>query len=82
MRDPDHADEMRDLHDDPHTFDQILAIATPEQALVATDITGVEIGMEGSVVRLLLKMATLWDDEHHVGAYFDDWQFVELNGSV
>jgi hypothetical protein len=25
---------------------------------------------------------TAWDEEHTVGARFQDWAFVELNGSV
>ena len=82
MRDPAHAEEMRSHFDDPDAFDRALAISTAEQALAASTIEGVEIGMEGPVVRLLIKMSVPWDEEHLVGAYFDDWRFMELNGSV
>ena len=82
MRDPEHTDEMRGRFDDPDAFDRALAISTAEQAWAASAIEGVEIGMEGPVVRLLIKMSVPWDEEHLVGAYFDDWRFVELNGSV
>lgn len=82
MRDPDHADEMRSHFDDPDAFDRVLAISTAKQALAAATIEGIEIWMACPIVRVLIKMAVPWDMEHTVGAYFDDWRFVELNGSV
>ena len=60
----------------------IAAIRSPEDAWNAADPAGVEIGLEGGKVRLLIKFRVIWDIEHVLGAYFDDWEFMELNGSV
>ena len=67
---------------DPAERKQIAEIATAEQAWAASSISGVEIGRENGKVRLLLKIGTPWDVEHTLGAFLDDWKFMELNGSV
>ena len=79
---PEHGPQMRRQFDDPHVIERILAIATPEQALAEAKIEGVEVGSEGTETWVLIKFAVTWDEEHTVGAYFDDWRFTELNGSV
>jgi hypothetical protein len=67
---------------DPEERKQIAEIATAQQAWAASSIIGVEIGRAKGKVRLLIKIGTSWDVEHTLGAYFDDWEFMELNGSV
>lgn len=82
LRDPDYADEIRAHYEDDAAIDRILAISTPEQALAAATIEGVEIGPDGATMVVLIKMAVPWDVEHTVGAFFQDWRFAELNASV
>jgi uncharacterized protein DUF6985 len=36
----------------------------------------------GGVPTVEIAFTVAWDEEHTVGALFQDWQFVELNGSV
>jgi hypothetical protein len=71
-----------DAFSDPTIVDKVLKIASPKDAWAASEISGVEVGLADGKVRLLVKIQTTWDEEHTVGAYFDDWQFMELNGSV
>ena len=82
MRDSDYADEIRAHYEDDAAIDRILAISTPEQALAAATIEGVEIGPEGAAIMVLIKLSVPWDVEHTVGAFFEDWRFAELNASV
>lgn len=46
---------------------------TPAHVLVET--------MQG-VWTVEIAFETAWDIEHTVGARFQDWRFIELNGSV
>lgn len=71
--------EMLEEPDDAAT---IAAIRTPDQAWNAASFAGVGISMEGDKVRLLLGICVIWDVEHTLGADFDGWDFVELNGSI
>lgn len=82
MRDSDYAEEVRAHYEDDAAIDRILAISTPEQALAAATIEGVDIGPEGTAMTILIKLSVPWDVEHTVGAFFEDWRFAELNGSV
>lgn len=67
---------------EPDSVERILEIVTPDDAWGESMICGVEIGLADRKVRTLIKIRTIWDEEHTLGAYFDDWQFIELNGSV
>lgn len=80
LRDPDA--HVRSEFENPNFIGTIMAITTPVSAWQAANIMGIEIGFDGSKTILLVKMDTLWDPEHTVGAYFEDWQFRLLNGSV
>lgn len=80
LADPDSG--FAEMLEAPDDAARIAAIRTPDQAWNAATITGVEIGMEGEKAWLLLRMGAIWDVEHTLGAYFDGWDFVELNGSV
>lgn len=71
-----------EMLEDPDDAAKIAAIRSPEDAWRAASITGIEIGMERGAVRLLIAMRAIWDIEHTLGAYFDDWEFMELNGSI
>lgn len=80
LSDPDSGyAEMLEAPDDAA---RIAAIRSPEDAWSAAQITGVEIGMERGAVRLLITIRVPWDIEHTLGAFFDDWDFMELNGSI
>lgn len=68
--------------EEPGDAAKIAAIRSPEDAWSAASITGVEIGLERGTVRLLITMRAIWDIEHTLGAFFDDWDFMELNGSI
>ncbi len=80
LSDPEtgYADEI----DDPVIVKRIQEIVSPQEAWSASKICGVAIGIERGKVRTLLKIDTEWDVEHALGAFYDDWQFMELNGSV
>jgi hypothetical protein len=80
LLDPDEGFASR--FDDPDQVARVISIGTPDQAWAATNISGIEIGFDGENVILLIKMRTLWDIEHTVGAYFRNWDFRLLNGSV
>ncbi len=80
LSDPD--DGLAEMYGDPKTVGKIQRIVTPEDAWAASEITGVEVGLANGKVRLLIKLQSIWDEEHTLSAYFDDWQFMELNGSV
>jgi hypothetical protein len=80
LLDPD--DDLRSEFSDPDIVAKVVSIDTPERAWSATSIDGVEIGFDGKDVILLIKMETLWDIEHTLGAYFCNWEFRLLNGSV
>ena len=75
---PDFAERL----ESPDDLQRILAISSAEQAWSSARLIGVEVVLEKSKTRVLIKMATPWDIEHTLGAYFDDWVFQELNGSV
>ena len=79
LSDPDEG--YRDEFDETEV-ERILAIKTSEAAWNATVIEGVEIGLERSKTLVLIRLNTLWDIEHRLGAQFDDWGFSGLNGSV
>ncbi len=89
----EHLEPYREAITDPETgfaeafsnqkiIERILKISSPEDAWAATEIEGVEVGLADGKVRLLIRIQSIWDEEHLLGAYFDDWQFMELNGSV
>jgi hypothetical protein len=80
LLDPD--EDFASRFGDPDQVARVINIQTPEQAWAATTISGFEIGFDGENVILLIKMRTLWDIEHTVGAYFENWEFELLNGSV
>lgn len=80
LSDPE--DGMAEMYSDPNTVRKIHRIKTPDDAWATSEISGVEVGLANGKVRLLIKIQTIWDEEHTLGAYFDDWQFMELNGSV
>ena len=80
LADPDPG--YADMLEDPGDAEKIAAIRSPEDAWRSAYITGVEIGVERGVVRLLIALRVIWDIEHTLGAYFDDWEFMELNGSI
>ena len=73
---------MAEMCSDPNTVRKIHGIKTPDDAWATSEISGVEVGLANGKVRLLIKIQTIWDEEHTLGAYFDDWQFMELDGSV
>lgn len=78
--DPD--DDFRSGFADPGDVNKILSITSPELAWAASKIVGVEIGLDVDRVILLIKIDTLWDLDHTLGAYFEDWKFQLLNGSI
>jgi hypothetical protein len=78
----DPEDDFGSDFSDPDIVAKVRQIDTPERAWAATNIDGVEIGFDGANVILLIKMETLWDIEHTIGAYFENWDFRLLNGSV
>lgn len=80
LKDPD--EDYTEMLENPEYAARIGAISTPDDAWDASRIVGFEIGKEGRSVRLLIMIETIWDSEHTLGAYFDDWKFMELNGSV
>ncbi len=82
LLDPKTRGQLVEEFPDDEAVARIEAIKTADQAWSAARIVGVEIGPEDDKSRLLLKFETLWDIEHQLGAYFDDWEFLELNGSV
>ena len=71
-----------EMHEEPDDAATIAAIRTPDQAWNAAFFAGVGISMDGDKVRLLLGIRVIWDVEHTLGADFDGWDFVELNGSI
>lgn len=80
LSDPE--DGLADMYSDPNAVRKIQKIVTAQDAWAESEICGVEVGLAGGKVRLLIKVQSIWDEEHTLGAYFDDWQFMELNGSV
>jgi hypothetical protein len=80
LSDPE--DGIAEMYSDPNVISEIQKIATAQDAWAASEICGVEVGLVDGKVRLLIKVQSIWDEEHILGAYFDDWQFMELNGSV
>lgn len=75
-------DDFRSGFADPGDVAKILSISSPALAWEASKIAGIEIGWDGTKVILLIKIDTLWDLDHTLGAYFEDWNFQLLNGSV
>ncbi len=75
-------DRLAEMYNDPSTVKKMQNIVTPDDAWAEAEVSGVEVGLADGKVRLLIKIRTIWDEEHTLGAYFDDWQFMELNGSV
>jgi hypothetical protein len=71
-----------DAFSDAKIIEKILKISSADDAWAASEICGVEVGLASGKVRLLIKIQSIWDEEHVLGAYFDDWQFMGLNGSV
>jgi hypothetical protein len=80
LADPDSG--YAEMLEEPNDAAKIAAIRSPEDAWSAAHITGVEIGIERAAVRLLITIRAIWDIEHTLGAFFDDWDFMELNGSI
>ncbi len=58
------------------------SIANPEDVWPHVTPAHVLIEPLGGVPTIEIAFRVAWDVEHTVGARFQDWQFVELNGSV
>lgn len=82
VADPEIGDEVREHYEDPSAVSRIEKISTPQEAFANAILDGVEIGMDRQTLVILIRYQTLWDQEHIVGAYYHDWVFQELNGSV
>jgi hypothetical protein len=80
LSDPD--DDLAGMYSDPSAVRKIQAITTSHEAWAACEIEGVEVMLVENKVLLLVRIQSMWDEEHLLGAYFQDWQFVNLNGSV
>lgn len=78
--DPD--DRLAEMFSDPSAVGKIKAIISAREAWAASRICGVDIGLADGKVQILLKIRSIWDEDHKLGAFFDDWQFTELGGSV
>jgi hypothetical protein len=68
--------------DDPKIVEKVKAIQSPEQAWAASNIVGVEIGWDGANVILLIMIDAIWDEEHRLGVYFENWHGKGISGSV
>jgi hypothetical protein len=75
-------DRLAQMYGNPETVNKVLKIKTPDDAWAQSEIEGIEIMLVDGRVLLLIRIQSLWDEEHLLGAYFDGWHFVNLNGSV
>jgi hypothetical protein len=64
----------------PHP--RVPLLTHPEQVRPFVSTVRVLIAPIGHVETVEIAYRAAWDDEHTLGARFQDWQLVELNGSI
>ena len=64
------------------TSSPIPNVASPEAVWAHVAPAHVLVEPIGGVRTVEIAFRTAWDEEHTLGARFQNWQFIELNGSV
>ena len=65
-----------------YTDSRCPSIGSPETVWPHVTAAHVLVASLGGVPTFEIGLKVAWDIEHTVGARFQNWQFIELNGSV